>query len=260
MQSKLNTKLLLNKTKETFSDIIDSAPYKLGYFIMGYKDSDSINEDSLFIIEKDNSFIFGVSDGAGGHPKGADASDEATKSITENFLKTDSPDFIEMFNLANQKVLDLKVGARCTLSLGYIQDNFFSCHSTGDSEIIYWNANGKEIYSNIPHSEVGYLIESGALEQEESLDDPNRYLVANLIGDSAIRIESTSKMEVKKGHTILIGSDGIFDNISHQQLTEIIAKGSFEESFKELISICISQDPQSWKKPDDISFVVVRKK
>ena len=138
------------------------------------------------------------------------------------------------------------------------QDNLRS-FSVGDSEVIYWNGHGSELYSNIPQSEVGYRIEAGLLSQDESLDDPERYSVNNLLGDTSIRIEVASKMKIKKGHTILIGSDGLFDNLSHEELTELVGKGSFDKSFEELSSICIEQNIETWKKDDDISFVLVRK-
>jgi serine/threonine protein phosphatase PrpC len=259
MQPKDEIKILLNETDTIQSDILGFGDYKIGFFIKHFKDGDRKNEDSLFILGKNKDLLFGVSDGAGGHPKGAEASKIASTNIIKYFEQNDAPNFANIIEKINDDILALKAGAHATLSFGHINENFFRSHSVGDSEIIYWNSNGKELYSNVPQSEVGYLIESGAIDQGDSLDDPNRYLVSNLLGDSSIRIESASRVELKKGHTIVIGSDGLFDNISHEELTNIISGGPFEESFNNLCKICETQEEKSWKKYDDLSLIVVRK-
>ena len=254
-----NQKIILNETDETASEILDFSDYKVGYFIKKFKDGDRKNEDSLFIFTKGDDLLFGVSDGAGGHPRGADASAIASKNIIKYFEDAKNPNFTEIIEKINDDILALKAGAHATLSFGHINKHNFRSHSIGDSEIIYWNSNGKELYSNVPHSEVGYLIQGGHIEQGESLDDPNRYLVTNLLGDSSIRIESASCIELKKGHTIVVGSDGLFDNLSHDELSSLISGGSFEDSFKKLCEICENQNPENWKKDDDLSLIVVRK-
>ena len=73
-----------------------------------------------------------------------------------------------------------------------------------------------------------------------------------------MRIEVASKMKVKKGHTILVGSDGLFDNLSHQSLGELICSGSFEKSIEQLNLLCTEQG-EDWKKDDDISYILIRK-
>lgn len=261
MQSNSTLEILLNSTNENEFKIIEWNDYRIGYFIAKNKGKSVNNEDTLFLIGKENHLAFGVSDGAGGHPRGKDAAFIAANEANE-FFKTTSLDNIkeiELIETINEKVLELKAGARSTLAFATIHNDHLRSFSVGDSEIIYWNGHGNEIYSNIPHSEVGYKIEAGLLPQDESLDDPERYSVNNLLGDSSIRIEVASKMKIKKGHTVLIGSDGLFDNLSHEQLNEIVGRGSFDKSFEELCQLCINQNHELWKKDDDISFVLVRK-
>jgi serine/threonine protein phosphatase PrpC len=253
------TEIIHTNSKETTKGIIELPPYRIAFFIAKNAQPEKDNEDSLFIYAKNNMLIFGVSDGAGGHPKGKEASELSVMKMIELIKKNKTLNFPIFFEEVNQSVRDLKVGAHCTFSVSFIEDSFFRACSVGDSEIIFWNSSGKKLYNNIPQSEVGYLIQSGTIEQEDSLDSPNRHYVTNLIGDDAIRIESTSKLEIKKGNTILIGSDGLFDNISHDQLTEIATQGPFEKSFETLEQLCIERDPKTWRKDDDISFILVRK-
>lgn len=261
MPSEKSLEILMHKVETSESEMFDWGDYRLGYFISKNKDKSSSNEDTVFIVSSQEHLIFGVSDGAGGHPKGDEAAFLTAQTVIENFKKQSFEDvkMITLIEDINDRVLDMKAGARCTLALATISQDCLRSFSVGDSEVIYWNSLGSQLYSNIPHSEIGYQIEAGVLEQEESLDDPDRYIVNNMLGDRSIRIEVASKMNIKKGHTVLLGSDGLFDNLSHEQLTEMVGKGSFEKSFEELVEKCLIQDKETWKKDDDISFVMLRK-
>lgn len=260
MQSN-NLEILLHDKAGHESQIFDWNEYRIAVFLAKNKEKSTNNEDSLFVYGNESNLVFGVSDGAGGHPRGKDAAFIAASEVI-NFYKNkniNSIQEIEVIESINDKIIDLKAGARSTISMATIHQDNLRSFSVGDSEVIYWNGHGSELYSNIPQSEVGYRIEAGLLSQDESLDDPERYSVNNLLGDVSIRIEVASKMKIKKGHTILIGSDGLFDNLTHEELTEIAGKGTFDKSFEELSKICIEQNIETWKKDDDISFVLVRK-
>jgi serine/threonine protein phosphatase PrpC len=256
-----NHQVLLHSLEEVVYGIIDWNDYRIGYFICKNKAKSEQNEDALFLLTGEDHLVFGVADGAGGHPKGQEAAFIVGDEVIRFFKKKPADDvkMLEVIESINDKVIDLKVGAYTTLAMATINQDNLRSFSVGDSEVIYWNGHGNEIYSNIPHTDVGYRIEAGVLPQDESLDHPERHSVNNLIGDSSIRIEVASKMSVKKGHTILVGSDGLFDNLSHQELSDIAARGSFEKSFEQLRELCLKQDPKYWKKDDDISFVLVRK-
>ena len=263
MQSNDNNEVyekIINNNQEPMYEVVDLAPYRIGYFISkNNQEGSQNNEDSLFIYKHNQNIIFGVSDGAGGHPKAKEASEIATNEIVSLYKKSTEAHFLNFIEEINTKVRELKVGAHCTFILCTIRDSFFKSYNVGDSEVIFWNSTGKKLYSNIPQSEVGYLIQSGSLEQDKSLDDPNRHIVTNLIGDDAIRIESTSRIEIKKGNTIIVGSDGLFDNLSHDELAQIMAGGSFDKSFDTLVKRCLERNEDNWRKEDDISFIVLRK-
>ncbi|MCO4794947.1 MAG: protein phosphatase 2C family protein [Bacteriovoracaceae bacterium] len=261
MPFKTNISLLISGEGPIQSEVFDWGEYRIGYYLEMNREKTTKNEDVLFIHGNEKGLVFGVSDGAGGHPKGHKAAKIVGQKVSEYFHHKDfdKRNMLNLIEKINDEVISLKVGARCTLAMTTIEDNQMRSFSVGDSEIIYWNALGNEIYSNIPHSEVGYRVEAGDVEQKESLDDPNRNIVNNLVGDSTIRIESASKMLMKKGHTILIGTDGVFDNISHESLRELVATGPFKKSFEDLYKYCKEQNPETWKKNDDIGFTLLRK-
>lgn len=258
MQSNQMNLFVHGESNECF-EIIDFHEYRIAYFSKK-KNSSQDNEDSLFCVGNQDFFVAGVADGAGGHPKGR----EASYIIGEEILKRVGADVknsyhvLDIIEQANEKVLALKVGAKSTLSLLTFEKDTLRFFSVGDSEILYMNSLGAEIYSNVPHSQVGYQIQAGLIDQQESLDDPERYIVNNLVGDPAIRIETTSKMTIKKGHSIVVGSDGLFDNVSHQELLNLLGGGVFEKGLDLLVDICKKQG-ENWKKDDDVSFIVIRK-
>lgn len=258
---KTSKKLLLSENDKVLKSIFEFSGYKIGYFLMRSKNKDTLNEDVLFFSGHENSFCLGVCDGAGGHPLGQKAALSASEEILKSTYKEKFAklDFLSMIERANQKIIDLKAGSRSTLAMLAIEADWVRMYNVGDSEVIYWNSVGREIYSNTPHSLVGYSVEAGIIEQHQSLDEPNRHIVTNLMGDSAIKIESTTKMEIKSGHTILLGSDGVFDNLSHDFLSGISLKSSFDEAHSELCEICENQSDEFWKKADDTSFFLIRR-
>lgn len=247
-------KIFLYNQSETAKKIINLDEFNIGIFISKNEDG-SENEDSLFLTKEKDIIRFGVADGAGGHPCGKDAAFLALNEIKD--IKPQS--ILDQIEIANDKILDLKVGAKTTLAFAQVNKDKISFHTVGDSEIIYWNAIGRELFSSTPHSPTGLKVEAGVTTQEESLVDPERHIVNSFLGDDFVKINSTTNFELKKGHTVLLGTDGLFDNISHQELCEMVSLGNFEESFNKLVKFCESRDKEKWLKEDDIAFVYFRK-
>lgn len=251
--SDVNNIFLFNQ-QSLVQEIVDVSDYRIGIFSLKNKHSND-NEDCLFLSHTKGKIRFGVADGAGGHPRGKDAAYE----VADELRVIDDGAILKRIESANRRVLDLKAGARSTVAFGQIDESDICFHTVGDSEILYWNATGRELYTSIPHSPAGLKVEAGLTSQEESLTDPDRHIVNSLLGDDFIQIISTSSFELKKGHTILVGSDGLFDNISHIQLGDLVSTGNFEKSFEDIANICKEQNPENWLKDDDLTFILVRK-
>lgn len=256
MQHNSLENLFYSNQLDLINEIFDFNDFKIGIFISKHRSRTSDeNEDCLFISFEDSNLRLGVADGAGGHPRGKDAAFE----VCDEMKNMNPESIIAQIETANNRVLSLKAGAKSTLALAHISNSYVSFHTVGDSEIVYWNAVGRELYSSIPHSPAGHKVEAGITSQEESLTDPERHIVNSLMGDEFVQIHSTTNFELKKGHSILIGTDGIFDNIAHVELEQIANQGKFEDSFQALSNICKDQNPNTWLKDDDISFILIRK-
>ena len=250
-------KKLLFGIQDDQHEIVDIGDFKVGYFC-GKKIESERNDDVLCIQEGSDKLLLAIADGAGGHPKGDEAAKLATHEILKCFEST-SQNFLDGFENANDKVNELRAQAHSTLIVASIISDKVRFYTVGDSEILYWNATGNLLYSNIPQSMVGHAIESGHISQTESLEHDHRHIVNNMLGDPAIRIETTTRFEIKKGHTILLGSDGLFDNIDHDRLTEILSGGNFQDSFQSLLDLIGSRRGDNWIKDDDISLIVLRR-
>jgi len=252
--------IFLHNIEEKEQDIFDWNDYRIGYFIQKNQSKGETNQDTLFFIGKEDFCLFGVADGAGGHPHGREASYSVGETIFQ-YVRTKKAQDVQLISLiedANFKVREKYPNAFTTLAFGALFETELRSYSVGDSEIQYFNSTGETIYNNIPQSPVGYAVEAGYMSQEEALDHNDRNLVNNLIGDELLRIEVASRVQLKKGYSVLVGSDGLFDNVTHEELSEKVGKGSFEEGFKELCSFFTEHQDQ-WRKDDDISFIFLRK-
>ncbi len=259
-QSKVEVKeLFLHRVSEQEFETFEWKNYKVGYFIQKNHTKSDTNDDVLFFYGGEDYCLFGVCDGAGGHPNAAEASYLVGETILQ-YARSHRPEefqLVELIETANDHVLKEHSGAYTTLSLCFIHNDMIRSYSVGDSEVQYINQDSEVLYNNIPHSPVGHAVEAGIISQEESLDHKERNIVNNLMGDEVLRIEACSKFKIKKAHTIIVGSDGIFDNLTHDELSSILARRSFSSKFKELSEYCIARD-ESWRKDDDISFIIVQ--
>lgn len=257
MPSEKERKLIIaQQTKEAFQEIYDFGDLRVGFFhaIDPTKDS-SPNQDVIFARQQGSKVRLGVADGAGGHPLG----DQAALCAAEQILEPMDRSISEAFSAANQAVLDLKAGARSTLSVAEIDDSQVSFHSTGDSEILHWNQSGRLLFRSLSYSPTGFKLEAGLISPDGALKDPERHLVLSLIGDELVRWTSTNTVDLRKGHSLLIGSDGLFDNLSHSDLGGLLTGGSFEGAFQALVDLCLQRNPDYWLKQDDLSWIFARK-
>lgn len=253
--------LFLHRVREYESETFEWRDFKVGYFIQKNLTKSDDNDDVLFFYGGDDFCLFGVCDGAGGHPNAAEASYLVGETILQ-YVRTHKPEdfqLVELIESANDNVLKEYKGAYTTLSLCFIHKGLIRSYSVGDSEIQYVNQMSEVLYNNIPHSPVGHAVEAGLLDQEESLDHTERNVVNNLIGDEVLRIEACSKFKIKKSHTVIVGSDGVFDNLSHDQLSTILGAKNFTNKYKELRDYCLTRD-ETWRKDDDVSFLIVQEK
>lgn len=227
------------------------------------------NEDALFVHLSPHSCVLTVADGAGGAPSGAEAAKIAIAAM-EAELKND-PEQLRLsilngFETANREVLNLGVGAATTLSAVELRRTpegiVMRTYHVGDSSILVIGGRGKLKFSTISHSPVGYGVEAGLIEPEEALHHEDLNIVSNMIGMKNMRIEVGSELRLAQRDTVLIGSDGLFDNLRTHEIIERVGARDLTEVATSLAQLASERmrevDVGNPSKPDDTTFALFR--
>jgi serine/threonine protein phosphatase PrpC len=240
-------------------------------FTTASPDKDTPNEDAAALLPFDAvSGVLVVADGVGGTPLGSTASGATIRSLQKALeegaaqqaqLRTAILDGIEA---ANRTILDLAVGAATTLALVEIQEHQVRTYHIGDSEIMVVGQRGRVKTQTVPHSPVGFALEAGVLDAREAMHHEDRHLVSNVLGTPEMRIEIGSLHKLALRDTVLLGSDGLFDNLHRSEIIERIRKGPLEQGVRNLVDASrermLTPKEGSPSKPDDLTVVAYRRK
>ncbi len=228
------------------------------------------NQDGVAVLCTDTSALLAIADGVGGLPAGDQAAALALTCLKDSYLSQSlkSPDqsrsvILNGIEAANETVLELGTGAATTLAAINIQDKQLRTYHIGDSTILVVGQRGKIKLQTVPHSPVGYAVESGMLDEDEALHHEERHLVSNVIGMTDMRIEIGSPIALSQKDTVLVASDGLFDNLELTEIINIIRCGMLENVARQLAELAYQRMTQSHEdkpsKPDDLSFILYRR-
>jgi len=256
-----------NDSEECYCQNIASGSVAIFSVRDPYKET--VNEDSLAIIPVDKkSCVLLVADGAGGMRAGALASSITVQCVNKAVLhgiqkNTDLRNSIlNGIENANNEVLALGIGANTTVAIAEIQNNHVRTYHVGDSMILVVGQHGKIKLQTISHSPVGYAIEAGVLGEQEAMQHEERHLVSNMIGDPNMHISIGPTVELAARDSVLIASDGLFDNLHIDEIVEDCRKGPIKKSARKLKDRAFSrmqiEDSVNPSKPDDLSFIEYR--
>src|SRR5690606_80385 len=112
----------------------------------------------------------------------------------------------------------------------------------------------------VSHSPVGYALEAGVLTEQEAMLHDARHLVSNALGFDPLRVEVGAPMRLADRDTVVVGSDGLFDNLRIEEIVEIVRRGSLRTVAAELrdaVARRMAGDTAP-AKPDDCAFVLYR--
>jgi serine/threonine protein phosphatase PrpC len=218
--------------------------------------------------------VLAVADGLGGHAGGERASrlaieaiqkslQEATASAAENGEAVDlRAAILNGIEAANQAVRQLGTGAATTLALAGIQDRTIRTYHVGDSEILMTGQRGKVKLQTIPHSPIGYAVEAGLMKEEDAIHHEERHVISNVIGSEQMRIEMGPPTEMALRDTLLLASDGLFDNLLAEEIIETIRSGPLDSAVGALVQRVqdrmANKDEGRPSKPDDLTVIAYR--
>lgn len=227
---------------------------------------DEPNDDSAgFIQTPSGAIVLVVADGVGGCPLGYKASAIAVESILEGVQRVEPfgdlrAPILDGIEKANHEILDLGIGAATTLAVVEIQDRVARAYQVGDSMTLMIGQRGALKWKSTPHSPVGYAIESGMLDEADAMHHDDRHVVSNLVGSRGMHIEMGPSRSLAARDTVIVGSDGLFDNL---HLAEVIAHAKSGKPVKRMSALAelamqrmTSSEANQPGKPDDLTVLM----
>ncbi len=193
------------------------------------------NEDqATVLINADGDVLMVVCDGMGGHNKGDYASRSAVSILAEAFKN--KPKFIHPFfarrwlskaiHLANRAIYDAAYANEAykdmgtTLVAALIIEDYIIIANIGDSRAYAVRYEGMERLTS-DQTYVDYLYRTGKISKEEITTHPKRHVLMNALGIyPSLTLDITSSTYV--GFSILLCSDGLYNNISEKELHAIL--------------------------------------
>ena len=228
---------------------------------------ESPNEDGAAILPVDDEGgLLAVADGMGGGRVGEAAARIAIESLSRE-LRRENDDSVRETVLsalenANRRVLDLGVGAGTTLAMAEIVNGKIRPYHVGDAHLLLVGQRGKVKKLTLAHAPVAYAVESGLLDEQEAMHHDDRHIVSNIVGQTDMHIEMGTPIRFTKRDTLVLATDGVFDNLSVDEIVDLVRKGSLRTCVSELFALCQQRMGGSVatapSKPDDATMLVFR--
>lgn len=271
----LKEKLAKDEARLFFEqELLDDAIFEIGGGVLALHSSrspnkDTPNEDAAGIVSAgSDGAVLAVADGLGGAPAGRQASSIAINAIAHAVRQalTDGHELrygiLNGFEAANEEVLALGVGAATTLTVVEIDGASVRPFHVGDSFMLVTGQRGRIKSQTIPHSPIGYAVESGLLDEKEAMHHEERHVISNVIGSSEMRIDVGSPFELAPRDTLVLASDGLSDNLHTPEIVELVRKGPLDEASRAMAARAAKRmelvDGNTPSKPDDLTFLVFR--
>ncbi len=261
---------LLTRHDMASAEIRDVAAGSVAVFTARHPAKERDNEDGAAVIPVDKGrAVLAVADGLGGQRSGADAAQLALEALARCVQKR--PDdasglrsaVLDGFERANADVTELAVGAATTLVAVEVEDGTIRPYHVGDSAILVVGQRGRIKLLTVAHSPVGYAVEAGLLDEQEAIHHEDRHIVSNTVGSAEMRIEVGRTLKLRPRDTVVLGSDGLFDNLHVAEIVEIVRKGPLPAAAEALVGACRRRmsepHPDHPSKPDDLTFVIFRR-
>jgi len=231
-------------------------------------DKESVNQDAVALLPQgEQAGVLVVADGLGGLPTGEKASAQAIESLRQSLSSTAGDRglrerILDGLQRGNEAILAAGLGSATTVVVIEISAGVLRSYHAGDSAALVTGRQGKLKHHTIAHSPVGYAFEAGTLDEKTAMFHRDRHMISNVMGAADMSIDLGPEIELSTRDTVVLASDGLFDNLYVAEIVEIIRKGPLEGAARELRELCrarmLEQLPDQPHKADDLSFVLFR--
>lgn len=228
--------------------------------------SPGAGEDALAVVPlAEGRALIAVADGLGGHAGGAEAAAIVVHELAScGGLEPGAvrEAVLDALDRAQRRILGQGSGSGATVALAFVGQGRVRALHAGDAGVFAVGQRGAQRLWTTPHSPVGYALEAGLLDEEEALDHDERHLVSNYVGLQDMHLQLGSAAKLNPRDTVVVASDGLFDNFSLDELAERIRKGGLDgvaESLGlELQRRMVGVQADLPSKPDDHGLILFR--
>jgi serine/threonine protein phosphatase PrpC len=189
------------------------------------------NEDAFHVAPEQGLLV--VADGLGGHAAGEVASKltiESIRSAIDGHREQPDPAALldHAFADADAAVREHTdahpecTGMGATLIVALVSDDAVSIAHVGDVRAYHCHAGRLDRLTH-DHTAVGRLLQAGLIAEDDARHHPARNQVHQAIGGFAAAVPEHVCVPFKRGDTLLLCSDGLWDEVSHAEIGAILA-------------------------------------
>lgn len=217
------------------------------------------NEDRY--LHDREALLFGVADGVGGLPAGAEAAQESVDAVDELIRQSPPdamPDLVAIVQRANERVHDLGLklspvmGIGSTLTLGHVRGTTMQVAHVGDSRG-YFLRKGKFSALTEDHSVENEARQRRAKGEVVYYHEINRNALTRCMGQPTPVAVDLLKQTLETGDRYLFCTDGVTRLVRDDELGEMLAqKLEPELILRDIVDLAIRRGG-----PDNATAVIV---
>lgn len=232
-------------------------------------DKNGENEDAAVIAAiGDDAAVLAVADGVGSTRAAHTASAAMVEALGR--IRIDRSNgfnaralIVNAIEQTNQDVRDSGSGAATTVAVIELDGNAVRPVHVGDSGVLIVGQRGRLRLQTVAHSPVGYAIEAGVIDEGEAMLHEDRHLVSNVIGSEDMRIEIGGTLTLARHDTVVLATDGVFDNLLLDELINFVRIGPLERAAERVMHAVhermTAPDEGVPSKPDDTTLILYRR-
>jgi PPM family protein phosphatase len=229
------------------------------------------NQDAMAYVQTAGpSKVLIVADGVGGLKGGDKASALVVTALHQTLRQASrarevSAAVLEAVFSTQKQLRSRSEPSGTTVLIAEFRGSGLRCYHAGDSDLLILNRLGKVKFQTLCHSPTGYLQAAGALTQKKALLHPDRPYISNYLGAKDFFLQVGDWIQVSDSDRIVLGSDGLFDNLSAHQIARIAKADASAAQIAERLVLAARKkmDKAHLKKStggkaDDLSLMVLR--
>lgn len=218
-----------------------------------------INEDAILDLPQHGLWV--VADGMGGHHAGDLASSSIVNALSQISVNDEQAQFVdlvedhikrvnyELYTLSKQGGSDSVIGS--TVAALVALDGYGVCIWAGDSRV-YRLRNFELEQLTVDHSEVEELIAEGALHRSKADGHPGENIITRAVGGEENLNLEMKLVPLKHGDRYLLCSDGLYKDVSADEIEKIMADGNTADVTRNLLGCALSR-----RCADNVSVIAV---